>query len=182
MFKGHGKSRSFTGNIAFTPQDSLTILAMWIWIVNKIYIFLIKFHLSWFSVSTIPLAWINKAICLLMRVTCWLSGASRSLVLQRNWTARTPGGSASTVFGLLNVALIEQFITPDHCQLSGQEKTKKAMKMPRISWQAQQAGRDQHLSPRQQSRCDFIWSNDFVCRKWQIDAFVSGGLVNGGNE
>lgn len=50
----------------------------------------------------------------------------------------------SGAFWILNVALIEQFITSDHCQVSGQER-RKAMKMPRISCQAQLAERDRHL-------------------------------------
>lgn len=37
----------------------------------------------------------------------------------------------SSVFWILNVALIEQFITADHCQITGQER-QQAMKMPRI--------------------------------------------------
>lgn len=89
-------------------------------------------------------ACINKPICLMMRVTCWLSLARRSLVLQSNWTTRIPRGCASSVFWILNVALIEQFITPDHCQITGQER-QKAMKMPRISWQAQSAERDRRV-------------------------------------
>lgn len=77
------------------------------------------------------------------------------------------------MFWILNVALIEQLITPDHCQRSGQER-QKSMKMQRISWQAQLAERDQHLSPQPQQGvtlfCQIILSVEmadrFIC-EWQ---------------
>lgn len=53
-----------------------------------------------------------------------MSVARRSLVLQSNWTTRRPRGCASSVFWIVNVALIEQFIKPDHCQITGQERQK----------------------------------------------------------
>lgn len=91
-----------------------------------------------FQCSISLLGCINKPICLMMRVTRWLSVARRSLVLQTNWTTRIPRGCVSSVFWVLNVALIEQFITPDHCQITGQA-TQKALKMPRKRCQAQSA-------------------------------------------
>lgn len=83
------------------------------------------------------------------------------------------------------MALIEQFITPDHCQITGQER-QKAMKMPRKSCQAPSAERDRRVCHSGVGEVLFylvlIISLVFGLQKLQIDAFVSGKLVSSGNE
>lgn len=51
-----------------------------------------------------------------------------SLVLQRNWTTCTPRGCVSSVFWVLNEALIERFITRITVTEMGEEGKKKGGK------------------------------------------------------
>lgn len=57
-------------------------------------------------------------------VACWLSVARSAVVLHSKWTSHTQRGLRVKRCGFLMCLLIEQFISLDHCHISGQERQK----------------------------------------------------------